>query len=278
MHEPSLAPSLPVGEFHGVRSAGRVLASMALVETEYAGAMEVPLHSHEAPYLCVVVRGTFEERAGRHTTTHTPESVIYHPAGERHADRFLPGGGRCFNVQFVASALGGQAAIAWPEEPLTFSHSPINRLGQRLYTEFARTPDVDDAGGRLVLEGLALAMAGEVLRGGPSYEATPGYLRRAKALLHDRFREGISLDEVAAEADVHPTHLARMFRRHLRCSVGEYVRRLRVEWGARQLQSTESTISQIAAEAGFADHSHFSRTFRRYTGCTPSQYRTTRVR
>ena len=72
---------------------------------------------------------------------------------------------------------------------------------------------------------------------------------------------------------MHPVHLARVFRRHHGCSMGEYARRLRVERAAEALTSTGLPIGRIAHRTGFADHSHLSRTFRRMTGESPSEYR-----
>jgi AraC family transcriptional regulator len=64
-----------------------------------------------------------------------------------------------------------------------------------------------------------------------------------------------------------------VFRRQNGCTVGEYVRRLRVDFALRQLSETENPLSEIAAAAGFADHSHLTRTFKAYLGLTPSEYR-----
>jgi len=55
--------------------------------------------------------------------------------------------------------------------------------------------------------------------------------------------------------------------------VGDYVRRLRVDYAAYQLSQTDDPLSEIAAAAGFADQSHFSRTFSGIMGSTPSRYR-----
>jgi AraC family transcriptional regulator len=59
-------------------------------------------------------------------------------------------------------------------------------------------------------------------------------------------------------------------------SVGTYLRRLRLDWCADRLVTTKIPLAEIALRAGFADQSHFTRTFRRYTGVTPRAYRTTR--
>jgi len=82
-----------------------------------------------------------------------------------------------------------------------------------------------------------------------------------------------TLTDMARVADVHPMHLARLFRKRFGYSMGEYVRRRRIAWACEQLSHDAGTISSIAADAGFADHAHFTRTFRRITGSTPRWYR-----
>jgi len=81
------------------------------------------------------------------------------------------------------------------------------------------------------------------------------------------------LADVARIAEVHPMHLAKLFRKRFGYSMGEYLRRQRIAWACAQLSRSTGTISRIAVDAGFADHAHFTRTFRRITGCSPSWYR-----
>ena len=72
---------------------------------------------------------------------------------------------------------------------------------------------------------------------------------------------------------VHPVTLARGFRKAYGCSVGAYLRWLRVARAARRLAETEAPLAEVALAAGFADQSHFSNVFRRETGLSPSQFR-----
>jgi AraC family transcriptional regulator len=83
----------------------------------------------------------------------------------------------------------------------------------------------------------------------------------------------VRLAELAREVSVHPAHLARAFRQQFGTSVGGYVRRLRLDWAAAELERSETALAAIALAAGFADQSHFTRSFRRYTGFTPGAYR-----
>jgi hypothetical protein len=71
-------------------------------------------------------------------------------------------------------------------------------------------------------------------------------LLRARELLSDQFRISLTMTQVAAAAGVHPAHLAREFRRHFGGSVGQYVRRLRVDWSKTQLLTTTDSLARIA--------------------------------
>jgi AraC family transcriptional regulator len=106
----------------------------------------------------------------------------------------------------------------------------------------------------------------------------PQWLERVRNILEQRFAEPYKLSEIAAEAGVHPVHLAREFRKHYGTSVGEYLRRVRIEYACRELMGSNAAVTNIAAAAGFADQSHFSRTFKRFCGTTPGRYRASVVR
>jgi AraC family transcriptional regulator len=56
-------------------------------------------------------------------------------------------------------------------------------------------------------------------------------------------------------------------------TIGEYVRALRLDWATGQLVDSRKPLAVIAMEAGYADQSHFTRSFRRHTGSTPAEYR-----
>ena len=72
---------------------------------------------------------------------------------------------------------------------------------------------------------------------------------------------------------MHPVHLARQFRASQGCTVGEYIRRVRVGFARRELVMTDKPIAEIALSAGFFDQSQLTKTFKRVTGRTPAAYR-----
>src|SRR5690349_4209598 len=91
--------------------------------------------------------------------------------------------------------------------------------------------------------------------------------------LHDRFREPLTITELAAEARVHPVHLCREFRRRIGSTVGVYLRQLRVDYACSELIRTDRSIAEIALEAGFSSQAHLSTTFRRSVNLSPKAYR-----
>ncbi|MHC5538136.1 helix-turn-helix domain-containing protein, partial [Singulisphaera rosea] len=107
----------------------------------------------------------------------------------------------------------------------------------------------------------------------PGDKTPPRWLRGARDLLHDRFAEMVSFDEIATAIGIHPVHLARTFRRYYGCTPGEYLRRLRVEFACQKLATTSTPLIEIALAAGFSDQSHFTRTFRLQMRMTPGEFR-----
>jgi AraC family transcriptional regulator len=92
-------------------------------------------------------------------------------------------------------------------------------------------------------------------------------------LLHENFREPLTLEGIAGQVAVHPIHLSRVFRKTLRCGLGEYVNRLRIQYACQRLAGDEQALSELAAAAGFADQSHFGRVCKSLTGSTPGELR-----
>jgi AraC family transcriptional regulator len=228
------------------------------------------MHSHDSSILYLVLNGGFKETYDRKTRIGSPSMLILSPAGERHVDTWFNDGGSCFSIEFP---------VHWnrfsPDEPSPlersrdFAAGEIVRLAWRLYREFQNT----DLAVALAIEGLTLEILAKVARDGSDLPKQPGWLPRATDFLHDHFRRNLSLSEVAGCVGIHPTHLARVFRRHYHCTVGDYVRHLRLGEAREALTQSRRPLSDIALMAGYSDQSHFSIAFKRYAGMSPAEYR-----
>jgi AraC family transcriptional regulator len=103
----------------------------------------------------------------------------------------------------------------------------------------------------------------------------PKWLNVIVEKLNDEFIETPPTEELARLADVHPVHLAAVFRKFHDQTIGEYIQNLRIEFATKLLLNKEIPLSEIALSAGFSDQSHFTRMFKRFTGTTPGEFRKT---
>lgn len=264
--------SFPGTDYHGSTEQERAIDGLVLVETRHAAGGVVARHAHDAPTLCLPVAGGFEEVAGRARLAVASPSVRARGAGEPHADRFSPRGARCFNVVLGGAWLRRHGLEQPPWAGVRLLAGEVAHLGRALVREFRGD------GTPLVLQGLLLTLLGEAERAAHRASGgAPPWLSRVEAFLRASCLGPLHLAAVAAVAGVHPAHLAREFRRHRRTTVGEYVRRLRIEHACAWIDAGERTLADIAGATGFADQSHFGRVFRRLVGVTPGQYRRARA-
>jgi len=101
----------------------------------------------------------------------------------------------------------------------------------------------------------------------------PRWLHIAREFLEANFLRQVTLAEIAGAAGVHRVHLSREFRRYFSTTVGEFLRRKRIQHACHLVSTTETSLAEIAMTCGFSDQSHFSATFRRQIGLTPAKYR-----
>lgn len=102
---------------------------------------------------------------------------------------------------------------------------------------------------------------------------TSALVKRATALLQQRFARPLARREIAGEIGVSEDYLSRMFNRELGISPWDYLNRYRVLQARKLLHLTDDSIKQIGKRVGFSDPAYFSRVFRRITGMSPRTYR-----
>ena len=102
----------------------------------------------------------------------------------------------------------------------------------------------------------------------------PRWQNQLTELLHTKCSEQLSLGYVAAELDIHPVYLCQQFPLFFNCTFGEYIRKLRIEKAVKyMLDQEEISLTEIGYNCGFADQSHFIRTFKKNVGVTPLRFK-----
>ena len=252
----------------GVRATRAGVGSFEIQLLRFAPEHFIEPVEFERGYIVVVLDGAVAKTFVRSEWGLERHSLAMLPAGASHVSRF----GR---VPTSVVAIRGREDDPPELGPLLRRLRHVRAaaatvLAGRLVAELSASDDSWPlAAEGLVLQLLAIAGRAEPPPGGCRARS----LRAARDILHERSPASASLSELAWEVGVPAALLARSFRREFGVTVGEYARTLRLEWAAAQLAQAELSLAQISVEAGYADQSHFTRSFRAWAGVTPGRYR-----
>lgn len=228
-------------------------------------------HLHEAAFFSLLLDGRYQETSGELTLDYRPYTIVFHPPMMSHHDVIGEGGARFFIIELTAPWLETIASYGTPiHELCRLDGEDATWLAVRLHQEFARGETAADFTIESLLFELSGWAAGESAR---LDENVPEWLATVETALHEDFERRLNLHHLAALAAVHPTHLARTFRRVHGRSVGDYVTGLRMQRVCRALTETDAPLTDIAADAGYVDQSHLTRVFRELIGTPPARYR-----
>ena len=217
-------------------------------------------HSHPRACTAVVVDGGVRKRFAKREADARAGTLVTMHADQPHEDIFGADGATIVVVEEREQRAAAICRLDWEAA----------RIATRIEREL-REPDGFTP---LAVEGLALELVAVAARQ-QARRVPPRWLEAARDRLHDDPCAPASVDRLAREASVHPAHFSRAFRDFYGDSIGGYARRLRLEWAARALADGDKPLAALAAEAGFADQSHFTRAFKSQFGITPARYRAT---
>lgn len=104
----------------------------------------------------------------------------------------------------------------------------------------------------------------------------PWQAERVKRHIDKAYAGRINLDELAQMTRLSNSYFSAAFRASFGTSPHDYICRRRIEQAKHLMVHTQTPLSEIALDCGFADQSHLSRVFRRITGHTPAAWRRVR--
>ncbi len=101
----------------------------------------------------------------------------------------------------------------------------------------------------------------------------PAWLKIIYELLNDQWNEKLTLSDLAKAANINPITISKHFHKYFSCTLGEYMRKLKIEKSMSMINDSKHSLTEIAYACNFADQSHFTRTFKQLTGFLPKQYK-----
>ena len=267
-----LPTQLADGQFYGAVQRPARAAGLVFSEVIHTKPLHVPEHSHRLSYFSLVLDGNYDEGPRGCLTSYKSFNVIFNPRGAEHEGIIGPRGSKFFTVELDQEWMQALNASRLYFSFADMNAGPLLWLAMRLRREHAENRIACP----LTAEGLVWEMLGQLSHwqydNAPS---RPAWWPRLEEAIRSRFREKLSFAGIARDLGIHPVHLARTCRRLQRRTLGEYVQSLRVRFACELIQEREWPLAAIAFDAGFADQSHLTRMFRKFTGTTPARYRET---
>ena len=258
--------ALAAGRFFG-DTVGIEIAGAILSEVRHDLGRTVPDHTHACAYFTLLVEGSYTETCGDTTVVYDPFTVVFHARRMQHTDTIGPSGGRFFTVELGERWTNVVAAVR--DNIVELRGGEPAWLMSRLYQEFLTR----DAASPLTIESLLYELCASVGELAALPPEAPAWLGTVDAVVERTFTEPFSLQRLADDAGVHPSHLCRTFHRFRGRTIGDVVLGMRLQLACRGVVETDRALADVAADAGFTDASHMTHVFKRVLGTTPGTYR-----
>jgi AraC family transcriptional regulator len=259
------------GFFYGDTTEKIRLEGVTLTDTIYGRHGRVDWHFHEDDYFTFLLVGGMCEGNRKEIYECVAGDLLFHNWQDAHynigSGRFTRG----FHVELSDhwyEKLGISAELT--EGSLRLADPLVKSLMYQVFKEAKLSGERAQLGVDAALARL-FGILGK-MREAQNKTGRPAWVGRVREMLRDG-AEDWTLVRLAQEAGIHPVHLSREFSRHFHTHLGDYLRLVKVQRAMTLLGEPERLLTGIAFECGFADQSHFIRSFRAYYGVTPLEYR-----
>lgn len=237
-------------------------------ETEYHSKVFEGWHSHENSHITFILQGGNREQRKNKDLEAIPGHVFFYAGGELHRNLNTAHPSRNINVE-----IGNSFYSRYNLETTSINHTKLNCANAK----FALLKSYSEC---LINDNLSQGVIHDVLFDFISTtthikdeKCNPQWTRLVRDILNDRWDENITLHELAGLVNVHPVTLSKFFRKYFQCTLGEYVRKLRIEEATMLIRKSQLSLTEIAHQCGFFDQSHFIRVFKQTTGFLPKTYK-----
>jgi len=224
-------------------------------------------HYHENPHICFLFQGGDIESRNDRSYERKTGDVFFYYSGEEHASISRSRLSKNINIEFGKTFL----------EKYGFSESQIekavkNNLDAKfLILKMQQEILINDNSSQVTIQTLLLNLINHSKNS--AYESDPKWVQLLSDLLNDKWNEQLTLDELSNATGKYPTTISKYFRKYFSCTLGEYLRKLKIDKSIPLIKNSQMSLTEIALRCGFADQSHFIRNFKQLTGFLPKEFR-----
>jgi AraC family transcriptional regulator len=226
------------------------------------------IHYHENSHLSFMLQGGVLDKRMSREAERLPGELMFFRAGEPHQTFIKSFPTKNINLaiehEFLLKNQASEAAI----ESAVDENPQAKFIMLKIYKELVVEDVFSDCSIKMLLLNLIHTNTRTA-----SKKTRPGWLNIVAELTRDKWNESLTLKDLSEAAGVHPITVSKHFPKYFSCTFGEYMRRLKIEKALYFLKVSAFSLTDIAFECGFADQSHFIRTFKQLTGFLPNSYK-----
>ncbi|MDT0620282.1 AraC family transcriptional regulator [Croceitalea vernalis] len=257
------------GEYYGKQE--KVLAQNGFLLSEYdyldSG---TPWHFHENPYFMFVLNGDMLDINKKSTTLCPAGSLVFHNWQDQHLNTRESDLARGFHIELDREWYKNkQLDFNLWEGSRLIKNPKLYHVLAKLYYEFKN----NDAYSPLAIELLLLKLCEGIEKENlVKTKHEPLWVKDLRELLNEN-DESLSLTGLSKELGVHPVHLSRSIPKYLTTNLGGYLRQQKLKKAIPYILNKKYSLTEVAYLSGFADQSHFTRTFKKTFFMTPKGFR-----
>lgn len=223
-------------------------------------------HCHENSIISFILAGDSVETVGRDTNMRHAGDLKFYRAGEFHQVVIKRFPSRNINFEIKHDLLD-KYNIRQCDVEFAIKNGPhALSTFMRTYREMGTNDQLTDTSIEILLLGLIGDSSRSVLK-------KPRWMELVGQILNDRWNLTTTLQSLSTEVGVHPVTISKYFSRYYYCTLGEYLRKLRIEKSLPLIRNSQMSLTEISIHCGFADQSHFTRNFKRITGFLPREFK-----
>ena len=257
------------GSYYGIKKSERQKTGFVLSEYGYH-IPQTDWHYHENPYFMFVIEGNLKDINRKGTTLCPPGSFIFHNWQDIHMNTKETNRAKGFHIELDRDWLMEKTGDYKLWEGSTFIKDPrLHQTFLKIYDEF----HLDDQHSEVSLDLLIIQLCSELYAKDEfNLKTKPDWVNRLREMLHDD-PLNVTLESLSKEINIHPVHLSRSVPKYFGTTLGDYIRRCKLKQSFHLMLGANHSLTEVAYLSGFADQSHFTRTFRHYFGETPNSFR-----
>lgn len=243
------------------------LKGISIVETEHKTKTFEGWHSHENAHLTLFIKGgTLEKRKNKNITVE-PSSLLFYHSDEMHLNSNTLFPSYNINIEIESKFLKESNFTEELIENSILNKSKVKFIILKMFKESSSKDNFTDDTINMLFHELVNKQ-----NSNQQFLKSSQWIKDLKEILNDCWYDNPSLQSLSQVVNVSPVTISKYFSKYFGCTFGEYMRQLKIEKSLFFIKENKMSLTEIAYRCGFADQSHFIRTFKNQTSYLPKEF------